>query len=317
MSRWAKVAQAHAQTLIERMEQDNEWLPYLTPGVGLEAGTPYNPATGRPYRAGNMLMCLIAQHANGYGDNRWMTYKQAQACGAQVKRGAKALQLRYLVVDTYENEQGQEVERKRPIVFNVFNGEQIDGLPQPKNRPAKTEVERHELCEKMLTDSGVPILRDQDVSSGVYNFKADVIRLPRTDRFVSTDAFYATALHELAHATGHPTRLNRDLTGNRLTKEYAKEEIIAETASHILGMELGIGHDPSQHAAYIKYYVEILKEDPSYLFKAASEAEKICDFLGLERYIHQPLEKIHDQEIETNPTLEKVTQQQKEPEMAI
>jgi Antirestriction protein len=71
--------------------------------------------------------------------------------------------------------------------------------------------------------------------------------------------------------------------------------MVAETASHIMGVELGIGHDPSQHAAYIHHWMKIAGEDPSFLYTAASAAEKLCDFVGLERFAYEPL--LQEQEV--------------------
>ncbi len=72
-----------------------------------------------------------------------------------------------------------------------------------------------------------------------------------------------------------------------------------------MGMELGIGHDPSQHAAYIEQFIHVLKEDPAYVFKAASQAERICDYLGIERYQHKPLAPEQENEQEAMPLLER------------
>ncbi len=305
MSKYADIAQQHAQLLIDMMGKGTSFLPYIAPGHGFPVShdRPYNPLTGKPYRGGNMLTCMVIQIVRELPDNRWMTYKQAQSIGAQVKKGAKAVPLRYVVSDTVSDDKGATLQRNRPVFFQVFNGSQIDGLPEIEQRPIPEMKERHEMCEKLLSESGVTIHNDQKTNTAFYRPKEDAIYLPPAGIFVSPDVFYATALHELAHATGHPSRLDRDMSGARNSVSYAREEIIAETASHIMGMELGIGHDPSQHAAYIEQYIQVLKEDPAYVFKAASQAERICDYLGIERYQHKPLAP--EQEIETPPALER------------
>src|SRR5208283_4721116 len=96
--------------------------------------------------------------------------------------------------------------------------------------------------------------------------------------------YYATALHELGHWTGHTTRLARDLGHPFGSEAYAREELRAEIASMILGDELGIGHDPRQHAAYVASWIKVLQDDPMDVFRAAAAAEKIQEFvLGLEQ----------------------------------
>ena len=98
------------------------------------------------------------------------------------------------------------------------------------------------------------------------------------------DNYYATALHELGHWTGHASRLGRDLEHPFGSEGYAKEELRAEIASMILGDELGIGHDPGQHAAYVGTWINALRDDPLEIFRAAADAEKIHGYvLALEQ----------------------------------
>lgn len=82
-------------------------------------------------------------------------------------------------------------------------------------------------------------------------------------------------MHELGHATGHSSRLNRDLSGGFGSESYAKEELRAEISSLMVGSELGIGHDPSQHTAYVKSWVKALKDNPREITEASREAEQI------------------------------------------
>ncbi|SET69885.1 putative DNA primase/helicase, partial [Nitrosomonas marina] len=98
-------------------------------------------------------------------------------------------------------------------------------------------------------------------------------------QFETPDRYYATALHELGHWTGHETRLNRDLAHPFGSEGYAREELRAEIASMLLGHELGIGHDPGQHVAYVASWIKTLEEDPTEIFRAAADAEKIQDYV--------------------------------------
>jgi len=56
-------------------------------------------------------------------------------------------------------------------------------------------------------------------------------------------------VHELGHWTGHETRLNRDLRNTFGSGEYAREELRAELASYFTYSQLGLAHDPGQHAS--------------------------------------------------------------------
>ncbi|TWI09385.1 ArdC family protein [Aerolutibacter ruishenii] len=287
--KYADMAQAQAAVLIAEMEKGHSFLPFLKPGdPALVNGLPYNPTTGKPYRGGNMVMLWIAGMVDGYEDRRWLTYKQAQAIGAQVRKGAKSVPLRYVIFPDKEEGQGVIMSSKpRPFFFNVFNAEQIDGMPAAPSREALAPEQRNAQCEALLRGSGAEIVHG--TASPHYAPGSDRIGLPHPERFVSYEAYLATALHELAHWTGHPSRLNRDLSGAFGSLSYAREEMVAETASHILAVELGIGHDVSQHAAYLSMWIKIAQEEPGYLYQAAASAEKVCDFLEIERYRHAPL----------------------------
>ena len=108
---------------------------------------------------------------------------------------------------------------------------------------------------------------------------SDKIHLPPRDSFKSADTFYSTALHELSHASGHTSRLDRDLAHPFGSVGYAKEELRAEIASLMIGEALGIGHDPGQHAAYVKSWIQILKDDPKEILRASRDADKITGYV--------------------------------------
>jgi antirestriction protein ArdC len=107
----------------------------------------------------------------------------------------------------------------------------------------------------------------------------DKITMPRREQFDAPDKYYATLLHELGHSTGHHSRLNRPLGNKHGSPAYAKEELRAEIASYIMGGELDLGHDPSQHLAYVKSWVSILKDNPMEIMTATRDAEKISNYL--------------------------------------
>ena len=178
----------------------------------------------------------------------------------------------------------QTVKLERPRVFfaTVFNAEQIDGLPalQPRKQQDWNAVER---AEQILQASGA-VIRHGEQNRAFYRPATDSIHLPDKGQFSTADNYYATALHELGHWTGHESRLDRDLVHPFGSEGYAKEELRAEIASMILGDELGIGHDPGQHAAYVGLWIKALQEEPLEIFRAAADAEKIQAYvLGLEQ----------------------------------
>ncbi|HGM5958007.1 TPA: zincin-like metallopeptidase domain-containing protein [Stenotrophomonas maltophilia] len=143
----------------------------------------------------------------------------------------------------------------------------------------------------MLKGSGAEIHHDGG-NQAFYRPMTDSIHLPQRNTFHSASGYYATALHELGHWTGFPTRLNRDQKGAFGSIDYAKEELVAEISSMLVGERLSIGHDPTQHAAYVKSWIQILRDDPRELFRAAAAAERVVEFLKVPELVREPLPKV-------------------------
>ena len=280
-----KLKQAHdalIQEVIGQMAQGN--LPWRKPwnlktGMG---GLPINAVTKNRYRGSNLIFLSIVQQKEGYKDPRWMTYNQAKSMGAHVRKGEKGCIVEYWMwekdgLDEDGNKIKIKLENPVPLRSVVFNAEQIDGL-QPYVPPVQ-KWELEERAERLMQAVGVPVLHTAE-DQAYYTRLADEIHLPEKVSFPNQNKYYATALHELSHATGHPSRLNREF-GAFGSEKYAIEELRAEIGSMFLCRDLGISMDGQdvQHAAYIQSWIRILKKDPDVLFKAAADAEKICDFI--------------------------------------
>lgn len=106
----------------------------------------------------------------------------------------------------------------------------------------------------------------------------DVITLPPQGSFFGEEPYWATTLHELAHATGHNSRLNRTF-GKRGTPEYAREELIAELASCFVGAELGITPAFEDAASYLHHWCSLLGDSKTAIFQAAREATRVAQYL--------------------------------------
>ena len=266
--------------------------PWVKPWAPGERFMPYNPTTGNPYRGMNALWLMSRAESHCYGDARWLTFRQSQEQGAQVRKGEKGTAIQFWkwqglepvrdadgkpVLDQDGNPRRELVRYERPRVMAavVFNAGQIDGLPPAPDRPALPEWERHERAERILAQSGVG-LRHRQGDRAFYRLADDTITLPERGQFATADRYYATALHEIGHATGHPSRLARDMAHPFGSEGYAREELRAEIASLMLGEQLGIGHDPGQHAAYVESWIRVLEKDPREVFRAAADAEKIA-----------------------------------------
>lgn len=302
-----------AREVIEALEKGTApWVKPWEPGQMPEG--PKNALTGNPYRGGNRMYLSLSQPDD---DPRWCTYRQAQQLGAQVKQGSQGTRIQYWqfhedrmvkdeagkpVLDDKGAKQYEKVRLERPKAFSavVFHASQIEGLAPLEKRPEKPEWERHAEAEKLIEASGVKVHHDQ-ADRAFYSVSNDEIHLPGREQFATADKYYATALHEVGHSSGHPERLGRDGLGHPFGSEaYAKEELRAELASYMLGSELGIGHDPGQHHAYIASWIKTLEDDPQELFRASRDAQTICDYVQ-GRYQERAVEQAAVQEAGSRP----------------
>jgi len=300
-----------AKNLIEQLKQGTApWQKPWKPGDPLLT-LPNNPTTGKNYRGINVLHLM----SQGRTDPRWLTYKQAASLGAQVKKGEKSTLVQYWkffdehiktddsgkpVLDGNNQPIKEKVRLERPRVFyaSVFNAEQIDNLPELNiEAPDWEPLDR---AEQIMQASNA-VIQHGEHDRAFYRPSTDSIHLPHKHQFQAPDQYYATALHELGHWSGHESRLNRDLSHPFGSEGYAKEELRAEIASMLIGGELRIGHDPGQHAAYVDVWIKALQADHNEIFRAASDAEKIKDYVLA---FSQQQEIVEQEEIKVNKIMQ-------------
>lgn len=261
---------------------------------------PYNAVTNTAYHGANSLWLSYNQFAREFEDPRWCTFKQAQTQGWKIKPGSKGTRVEFWsLYDTEEKRKLTQREAKqlsdeltleefknrvKPIsnVYTVFNGEQIDGIP-------KYEEKTYELNTEELLQKRDTLLKNMNVDfseggdKAFYNPSCDRITLPEMNKFETEYDYMATLLHEAGHATGHISRLNRDMTGVFGSPEYAKEELRAEIASAFTAQELGLDYEQNEHMenheAYVQNWIDVLENEPNELFAAIKDAEKISDYL--------------------------------------
>lgn len=299
MSKHEERLQQFADELVKKIEANEApWQKGWVSGMG--DILPVNHQ-GKPYRGNNLLDLMMTAQAKGYSDNRWYTFNNAKDYGGHVRKGEKGTVITFFSRTKTENrkdEQGNTIYDKdgnpekvtflleRPIITTavVFNAEQIEGLPPRELTTPLSEWERIERAEAIaqgIQSQGVTI-EHRFGDRAYYSPIEDKIVMPDRGQFPTPDAYYATLLHEIGHSTGHKDRLNRDLSGGFGSESYAKEELRAEIASMIVGEQLQIGYDPSQHHAYLKSWAKVIKEDPKEILKAVKDADEISNFvLGL------------------------------------
>lgn len=254
--------------------------PWIRPwAVDPAEAVPCNLASGRPYRGVNVLLLNLQAAARGYARNRWLTYRQALAVGAQVRKGESGTPVVFFSMKEVRGDAEPGADgsvREYPLLrqFVVFNADQIDGLPeQPRAEPAWTP---QEAAERLIEASGADI--SHGGSKAFYVPSEDRIQLPARAAFPDDDSYYATALHELTHWTGHSIRCNRPLLPRQALDAYGFEELVAEMGAAFLCAHVGIP-GRLEHASYIESWLKALRQDKRLIFTAASRAQAAADYL--------------------------------------
>jgi antirestriction protein ArdC len=257
--------------------------------------TPVNATTGHRYRGVNLFVLGMSPLAITSGDPRWCSYRQAAVRGWQVRKGEKATPVYFYKPIEIEDKTGDGDRETRSIpmlrVFSVFHASQIDGVPALVPMTAtKTVPERIQDVEVIVQASGVPVRVGGD--RAFYSPALDLIQMPPDEAFLGPEQRAAVTLHELGHATGHPTRLSRNLSGSFGSALYAKEELRAELTSVAVGSIIGLPCDIHNHASYLQSWIDVLKQDRREIFRAAAESQRMADYiLGLHPdYSDQPNE---------------------------
>ena len=239
-----------------------------------------------PYRGVNVLLLWSEALAKGYAAPLWMTYRQSQELGAQVRKGEHGSLVVFAdrFTKTETNDQGEAVEHAIPFMkgYTVFNVEQIDGLPahyyaQPISPLPLSDRLAH--ADQFVTATGAVI--HLGGNQAYYTPATDRIQLPPFEAFKDKESFYATALHELVHYTRHETRLDRDFGRQRFGDAgYAREELVAELGSAFLCADLGITPEiRKDHADYIGHWLKVIHDDKHAIFQAAAHAQRAADYL--------------------------------------
>jgi antirestriction protein ArdC len=253
---------------------------------------PQNAVTNRPYSGCNVVLLWMRQAA-GYRTPRYLTFKQALELGGNVRRGERGVTVFFVKQLQVADRDGAEGDTKIvPMMkaYTVFNVAQCENLPDRVLTLGDVKVrnkdERDATIDEFLTCSGAEIR--EGAGEAFYRPSDDFISMPRFEAFKSAAHFYGVAFHELAHATGHKSRLGRDLRHRFGERAYAAEELVAELCAAFLCAEFSIDGD-IRHAGYIQSWIGLLKADSRAFFTACSKAQAAADYLrGLALRDQQP-----------------------------
>lgn len=264
--------------------------PWARPWGKTAAGLtlPHNASSKRAYSGVNVLLTWGASQEYGFESSGWLTFKQALDAGGCVRKGSKGTMIVYsdrFVPKAEQARAARDGDDPRAAwflkAFTVFNLDQIEGCDHLRADAVKLpEREQHEQAEALLAATGVPISIGGD--KAYYMPALDRIQLPPQQAFHEQINYYRTAFHEMSHATGHASRLDRKLLNTFGSKDYAREELVAEMGAAFVCASLGI--EPTvRHADYLGSWLAVLKEDNRAIFKAASMASKAADWIMAHR----------------------------------
>jgi hypothetical protein len=176
--------------------------------------------------------------------------------------------------------------------YNVFNATQADGLPEKYlsfEKDERTEVERIAACEAAAArylDNGGPSLNHNGGDRAFYVPSQDIVAMPTLSSFESSEEYYSTLFHELAHSTGHSSRLGREgvIEGHGFgSTRYSREELIAEMGSAMACAALGIDQTVTlpNSINYFANWAGALRADPSLILAAAAGGQKAAECIGV------------------------------------
>jgi antirestriction protein ArdC len=262
--------------ILSAMESGN--LPWIKPwsGKGIN-NMPRNAVSKRAYSGANVLLLWLAAENNGYTSGKWLTYKQAQELGGNVRKGEKSTSIVYASTFEKQNENGDKDIIPFLKSYAVFAVEQCEGLEALQDKPMVLNTEQRDSdCEAFVQSTGA-IVRHGG-GRAYYTSKDDYIMLPPYETFISSNGYYNTALHELVHWSGHETRCNRQFGKRFGDKAYAAEELVAELGAAFMCAEFG--YDAvTQHAAYIQSWIDLIKDDCKAFVTAASKASAAVEYV--------------------------------------
>ena len=265
-----------------------------------------NGKTGRPYRGVNVLITEMVRGAKGYGDPRWVTYRQAQEMGRQVNKGEKSTTIVYWKFnkDTGNNQEAREKlkenktaegnegepetpPRLAPLAreYKVFNIEQTRGenpleqLEPPLGAPPEQAFAAAEGIIAGWKDR--PELRtEQGNLPPRYMLDLDLILVPERSRYEDPGEYYTSVFHEMIHATGNPKRLGRKMGNRQDLHEYGREEMVAGIGAAMLCGRAGLRQKNVQRdASYVEGWKNLIQADQAAVIYAAQKAQQACDLI--------------------------------------
>lgn len=278
------------EAILKQLEQGTA--PWHKPWKTIHGEVPTNLVSGKAYRGINLFLLSHLPYARPL----YLTYKQTQELGGQVKRGEHGHKVVFWKVSdrptTEASEDGGESTTKRSFLlryYTVFNVAQCEGLdakiPALPAASPLTPIQSIDSAESIVREwAGKPMIEEKISDRAFYVPALDRITVPSRTQYENPTEFYSTLFHELTHSTGHKSRLNRSTLTELCpfgSTNYSREELVAEMGAAFLCGEAGIENAASlqNSASYIAGWMKKLKADPRCVVTAAAQAQKAADLI--------------------------------------
>ena len=260
-----KIKQMIVDMILSNIDKELPWqIPWR--------GQAQNYLYGTAYRGINqVLLSVIA--AKYDWRNQWITRKQAWSVGNDIKKGEKYSPLIKYIFVPDEDEGGMKYLGAK--YYQMYSIDQLRDVPE---QAISNQI--IQIPEDVLANTKVQVPVNYGGNRAYYSPSKDSIQLPKMQDFISSEHYYSTYFHELSHATGHVSRLNRFSDDSFVNREtYAQEELIAEFSAAFLCGECGINNTHDQSAAYIAGWKKAIKKNPNAVVEAISAAQKATDLI--------------------------------------
>lgn len=280
------IYQAVTDRILELLDQGT--VPWRQPIKNASGhGLPKNLISDKEYRGINVFLLAVTAWAEGYSSPYWLTFKQAKARDAHVRKGEKgSLVIFWKQYATKDKSTGDPISVPVLRHYKVFNAQQCDGLELPGALEAETvETPFEPIIEAMSIVDGYeePPRIEHQGNRAYYRPSDDLVRMPDPVDFENSESYYATLFHELVHSTGHTKRLDRGIDTKLApfgSSDYSKEELVAEMGAAFLAAASGISPPTiEQSAAYIESWMKKLKGDKKLIVQAAGAGQKAVDWI--------------------------------------
>ena len=290
-----KIAPMFTDLLIKKIEcLKTDWQkPWI---ASLEQGLPRN-IRGTLYNGGNVLMLLFYTEFMKFTLPVFLTFNQAKEEDLSVCKGARSFPVYYWFKFVVHKETKKTIKyeeyRKLPATeqenykvipqmkyYNVFNIDQTD-FAEKQPEDCSDGMIYEALDELVYLQNWYCPIKVQYSDSAYYSPSSDHIICPQREQFPQGAEYYGTLLHEMAHSTGSPQRLNRTFGSFFGDALYAREELVAELTAALCGAFFGYAAAPQENnAAYLKHWLTKLKEEPAFLVEILGDVNKAAKMIA-------------------------------------